>query len=104
MLDIFFTNEQFTTDLNLYHCGIERKPGHSYGWQCAIIISFIIFCPARFLFLITNIALQQKAGVSYPGLLLTEADQVDPWHYVELALTVLVETYLEAAGFSGKSF
>ncbi|HHT47899.1 MAG TPA: AraC family transcriptional regulator [Firmicutes bacterium] len=106
MLDIFFTNEQFTTDLNLYHCGIEPcKPGHSYGPAVRDHYLFHYILSGKGSFFVNNqhYALQQGQGfLIYPELITYyEADQVDPWHYVWVGFNGLkVETYLEAAGFS----
>lgn len=106
MRDIFFTNEQFTTDLNVYHCGSEAcKPGHAYGPTVRDHYLFHYILDGKGSFFVNNqhYALHQGQGfLIYPEIITYyEADQIDPWHYVWVGFNGLkVETYLEAAGFS----
>ncbi|NLY90718.1 MAG: AraC family transcriptional regulator [Firmicutes bacterium] len=106
MRDIFFTNEQFTTDLNVYHCGSEAcKPGHSYGPAVRDHYLFHYILSGKGCFFVDNrcYSLHEGQGfLIYPGIITYyEADRANPWHYVWVGFNGLkVETYLHAAGFS----
>lgn len=106
MCDIFVTNEQCTTDLNIYHCGSEHcKPGHAYGPAVRDHYLFHYILAGKGSFFVDNrhYSLRQGQGfLIYPGIVTYyEADLADPWHYVWVGFNGLkVETYLEAAGFS----
>ena len=106
MRDIFIPNEQFTTDLNIYHCGMEPcKPGHAYGPAVRDHYLFHYILDGKGSFFVNNqhYPLQRGQGfLIYPEIITYyEADQSDPWHYVWVGFNGLkVETYLETAGFS----
>jgi AraC-like DNA-binding protein len=106
MRDIFIPNEQFTTDLNIYHCGMEPcKPGHAYGPAVRDHYLFHYILDGKGSFFVNNqhYPLQRGQGfLIYPEIITYyEADQSDPWHYVWVGFNGLkAETYLEAAGFS----
>lgn len=106
MRDFYFTNEQFTTDLNIYHCGIEPcKPGHAYGPAVRDHYLFHYILDGKGSFFVDNqhYKLQRGQGfLIYPEIITYyEADHSNPWHYVWVGFNGLkAETYLEAAGFS----
>ena len=106
MGDIFFPNEQFTTDLNVYHCGSEAcKPGHSYGPAVRDHYLFHYILSGKGTFSVGHRTYSLQAGqgfLIYPGIITYyEADPVNPWHYAWVGFNGLkAETYLQAAGFS----
>lgn len=106
MPDIYFANEQFTTDLNIYHCGIEPcKSGHSYGPAVRDHYLFHYILDGKGSFHSNNRRHLLKKGQGFlihPDIVTYyEADKEEPWHYAWVGFNGLkVETHLHAAGLS----
>ncbi len=106
MKDIHFFKEPFTTDLNIYHCGIEDcRPGHSFGPAVRDHYLFHYILDGKGSFIVNSQRYFLKKGqgfLIYPEIVTYyEADLVDPWHYVWVGFNGLkAETHLDAAGLS----
>ncbi len=106
MEDIYFSNELFTTDLNIYHCGIEAcQPGHSFGPAVRdhYLIHYIL--DGKGFFQVNNQRYFLKKGQGFlihPEIVTYyEADWNEPWHYAWVGFNGLkAENHLEVAGLS----
>jgi AraC-like DNA-binding protein len=106
MKDIHFLKEPFSTDLTLYHCGIERcQPRHYFGPAVRdhYLLHYILAGSGFFAVNSQRYYLKKGQGfLIYPEIVTYyEADGEDPWHYVWVGFNGLkAETHLDAAGFS----
>lgn len=106
MKDIYFSNEMYTMDLNVYHCGIEAcHPGHSFGPAVRdhYLIHYILDGKGFFQVNKQRFFLQKGQGfLIYPEIVTYyEADCDEPWHYAWVGFNGLkAENYLKVAGLS----